>query len=226
MRRRVATRMLLLKKIAPRGRRGRRAARDARRLVKANRHRGRADLVLKCDIESAEWEMLATLDPALLRRFRQFVVEVHGLRDLTLRASRRSRTRRCGGSRRPTARSTSTATTTPATPSSATCRSPPCSISPSCAPTPSPSCARADPSRPFCGERAAPALVPRARRELTCHGLRLCYLDDPEAAIEPGRCARDAGPSRSRPSSAGIRRFTCRRPPPRNRPHSEKTPED
>lgn len=41
-----------------------------------------ADLVLKCDIEGAEWAMLAGLEPELLRRFRQIVIELHGLRDL------------------------------------------------------------------------------------------------------------------------------------------------
>ena len=51
--------------------------------MKANRHiRSNADLILKCDIEGDEWEIFATLQAALLRRFRQIVVEIRGLRDL------------------------------------------------------------------------------------------------------------------------------------------------
>ena len=56
-------------------------------LMKENGHvaTGRSpgrDLLLKCDIEAAEWEALAVLEPHHLRLFRQIVVEFHGLRDL------------------------------------------------------------------------------------------------------------------------------------------------
>ncbi len=40
------------------------------------------DLLLKCDIEAAEWEALAALGLEHLGLFRQIVVEFHGLRDL------------------------------------------------------------------------------------------------------------------------------------------------
>ena len=52
-------------------------------LMEENGHLpGSGDLLLKCDIEAAEWEALAALAPEHLGLFRQIVVEFHGLRDL------------------------------------------------------------------------------------------------------------------------------------------------
>ena len=52
-------------------------------LMEENGHlAGGGDLLLKCDIEAAEWEALAALTPEHLGLFRQIVVEFHGLRDL------------------------------------------------------------------------------------------------------------------------------------------------
>lgn len=51
-------------------------------LLRENGHRDGGDLLLKCDIETAEWQALAALSPDELQLFRQIVVEVHGLRDL------------------------------------------------------------------------------------------------------------------------------------------------
>jgi hypothetical protein len=47
-------------------------------LMEENGHVTGGDLILKCDIEGAEWRMLATIPPELLRRFRQIVIETHG----------------------------------------------------------------------------------------------------------------------------------------------------
>ncbi|MCE0522569.1 MAG: FkbM family methyltransferase [Methylacidiphilales bacterium] len=47
-------------------------------LIEMNKHQG-ADLILKMDIEGAEWEVFAGIDPDLLRVFRQIVVELHSL---------------------------------------------------------------------------------------------------------------------------------------------------
>ena len=51
-------------------------------LMQENGHAGDADLLLKCDIEGAEWEMLSTMPDDCLKRFRQIVIEVHGLEGL------------------------------------------------------------------------------------------------------------------------------------------------
>lgn len=51
-------------------------------LMKANGHEHAHDLLLKCDIEGAEWEMLATMTPAQLAQFRQITLETHGWGDL------------------------------------------------------------------------------------------------------------------------------------------------
>ena len=53
------------------------------RLIERNGHRGRNDLVLKCDIEGCEWEVLAALPDDCLRQFKQIVIEVHFLERLT-----------------------------------------------------------------------------------------------------------------------------------------------
>ncbi|MEN9506418.1 MAG: hypothetical protein RI958_2344 [Actinomycetota bacterium] len=42
------------------------------------------DLVLQMDIEGAEWEVLPTMPPTLLQRFRVIVIELHHLDDLHL----------------------------------------------------------------------------------------------------------------------------------------------
>ncbi len=47
-------------------------------LIEQNGHEG-ADLILKMDIEGAEWGVLARIDPDRLRVFRQIVLEFHSL---------------------------------------------------------------------------------------------------------------------------------------------------
>jgi len=48
------------------------------RLIEQNGHAG-ADLILKIDIEGAEWDVFAAIDPDRLRVFRQILVEFHSL---------------------------------------------------------------------------------------------------------------------------------------------------
>ncbi|MER2268920.1 class I SAM-dependent methyltransferase [Methylobacterium oxalidis] len=48
-------------------------------ILTRNGHRERTDLILKCDIEGHEWEMLAHLSSDLLGCFRQIVIEMHFL---------------------------------------------------------------------------------------------------------------------------------------------------
>ncbi len=53
---------------------------DLRRLdtlVNDNGHAGRNDLILKCDIEGAEWEAMTDLAPGFFERFDQIVMELH-----------------------------------------------------------------------------------------------------------------------------------------------------
>lgn len=53
------------------------------RLVQENGHlHSDDDLILKCDIEGHEWRMLADAPDALLRKFRQIVIECHGFSHL------------------------------------------------------------------------------------------------------------------------------------------------
>lgn len=52
------------------------------RLITANGHSGRTDLLLKCDIEGCEWEVLAHLPQDCLRHFKQIVLEIHYLERL------------------------------------------------------------------------------------------------------------------------------------------------
>lgn len=47
-------------------------------LIAENGHSGRRDMILKCDIEGAEWGVLATMPHAVLDQFRQIVLETHG----------------------------------------------------------------------------------------------------------------------------------------------------
>ena len=53
------------------------------RLLEVNGHVGRRDLLLKCDIEGCEWEVLASLPRDCLRHFKQIVLEIHYLERLT-----------------------------------------------------------------------------------------------------------------------------------------------
>ncbi|MEA1832400.1 hypothetical protein U8607_09910 [Methylobacterium durans] len=48
-------------------------------ILTRNAHRDRTDLILKCDIEGHEWEMLSHLSSNLLDCFRQIVIELHVL---------------------------------------------------------------------------------------------------------------------------------------------------
>lgn len=48
-------------------------------LVEANGHADRDDMILKIDVEGAEWDMLEEVDEALLARFSQIAVEFHFL---------------------------------------------------------------------------------------------------------------------------------------------------
>jgi hypothetical protein len=48
-------------------------------LVQKNGHEHTGDLLLKCDIEGAEWLLLARTPNRVLRQFRQIVIEVHQL---------------------------------------------------------------------------------------------------------------------------------------------------
>ena len=53
------------------------------RLIEKNGHQGRSDLILKCDIEGCEWEVLPELPRECLRQFKQIVLEIHFLEHLT-----------------------------------------------------------------------------------------------------------------------------------------------
>lgn len=45
-------------------------------------HEGRSDLLLKIDIEGAEFEIFSTLPQSIFRQFRQIAIEIHGLGNL------------------------------------------------------------------------------------------------------------------------------------------------
>ena len=47
-------------------------------LMRKNGHATSTELILKCDIEGNEWEMLERMTPAELGQFRQIVLETHG----------------------------------------------------------------------------------------------------------------------------------------------------
>jgi hypothetical protein len=51
-------------------------------LMQENGHMSGRDLILKCDIEGAEWEMLSTIPQYAIRKFRQVLIETHGYGDL------------------------------------------------------------------------------------------------------------------------------------------------
>ena len=52
------------------------------RLLEVNGHAGRRGLLLKCDIEGCEWEVLASLPQDCLGHFKQIVLEIHYLERL------------------------------------------------------------------------------------------------------------------------------------------------
>ena len=54
-------------------------------LMQANGHAASTELLLKCDIEGSEWEMLRALSHNQLRQFRQIVLETHGWQMLSER---------------------------------------------------------------------------------------------------------------------------------------------
>lgn len=47
--------------------------------LQSNRHEQAHDMVLKMDIEGAEWDVLSNIDERYLRQFSQIVIEYHGL---------------------------------------------------------------------------------------------------------------------------------------------------
>lgn len=51
-------------------------------ILRSNGHEACDNLLLKCDIEGAEWRVLAGLPLRVLRQFKQIVIEVHSLQDL------------------------------------------------------------------------------------------------------------------------------------------------
>ena len=52
-------------------------------LIKRNGHEGRTDMILKCDVEGAEWALLRATPVSVLRCFRQIVIELHNMEYLT-----------------------------------------------------------------------------------------------------------------------------------------------
>ena len=54
-------------------------SRSLSELVTANGHAGSNRMILKMDIEGAEWAVLTATDTATLSQFRQIIVELHGL---------------------------------------------------------------------------------------------------------------------------------------------------
>jgi len=52
-------------------------------LMRSNGHGDARDLLLKCDIEGAEWDVLAEIPNPMLRKFKQIVIEVHWLDRIT-----------------------------------------------------------------------------------------------------------------------------------------------
>lgn len=51
-------------------------------LIKRNGHEACNDLILKCDIEGHEWEVLGNIPNRVLKQFRQIVIEMHNFQDL------------------------------------------------------------------------------------------------------------------------------------------------
>ena len=50
-------------------------------LIAVNGHEGKSDMILKMDVEGAEWGFLESVKPETLLRFRQILFEFHGLMD-------------------------------------------------------------------------------------------------------------------------------------------------
>lgn len=50
-------------------------------LVAKNGHEEHKEMILKLDVEGAEWDVLSHCTPAILSRFSQIVLEIHGLRE-------------------------------------------------------------------------------------------------------------------------------------------------
>lgn len=48
-------------------------------LIEANGHRNNRNLILKCDVEGAEWDMLMCTPNAIISQFSQIVMELHNL---------------------------------------------------------------------------------------------------------------------------------------------------
>lgn len=48
-------------------------------LLELNQHLGRRDMILKMDIEGAEWDMFAKMDDSMMEHFSQIVMEIHNL---------------------------------------------------------------------------------------------------------------------------------------------------
>lgn len=53
-------------------------------LLKHNMHIGHKDLILKMDIEGAEWDILKHMTPEILEHFSQIILELHDLHNLEL----------------------------------------------------------------------------------------------------------------------------------------------
>ena len=51
-------------------------------MIEVNALQEEGNLILKCDIEGSEWEMLAEADLSTLSQFTQIIVEIHFLGDL------------------------------------------------------------------------------------------------------------------------------------------------
>ncbi len=49
-------------------------------LIKANKHEDARDMILKCDIEGHEWDVLRDLPNSILSQFSQIVLELHDIR--------------------------------------------------------------------------------------------------------------------------------------------------
>lgn len=50
-------------------------------LLKSNGHSSERNMLLKMDVEGAEWDVLSTIDAGILNQFDQIVMELHGLLD-------------------------------------------------------------------------------------------------------------------------------------------------
>jgi len=57
-------------------------------MIRRNGHTEETGMILKMDVEGAEWDVFDAIDPAILRQFDQIVVEFHGLRLLEIESFR------------------------------------------------------------------------------------------------------------------------------------------